>query len=132
VLLDWITINDADLPAVGSEQPARHSDRGRLPCAVGPDQAEHLASRDRERHGIDRLESTVLLRHPIERDGRFHGSRYFGSSASTGIPGLSTPSRLSVLTFIRYTSFDRSAAVCTLRGVNSALGEMNVMLPCKR
>ncbi len=36
------------------------------------------------------------------------------------MPVFSTPSRLSVVTLIRYTSRERSSAVWTLRGVNSA------------
>ena len=45
-------------------------------------------------------------------------------TASTGMPCLSTPSLLSTDMRTRYTSFERSSAVCTLRGVNSAFGEM--------
>ena len=36
------------------------------------------------------------------------------------MPDFSTPAVLSTATFTRYTSFERSSAVCTLRGVNSA------------
>src|SRR6185436_15309941 len=100
MLLDRIVIEHADLSAVGSQQSARQPDRRRLPGTVRSDQTEHLASPDRERHGIDRRELTVALGNPIERKGRVHRLRYLGNSASTGIPGLRTPSRLSVLTLI--------------------------------
>ena len=40
------------------------------------------------------------------------------------MPIFSVPSRLFTETFTRYTSFDRSSAVCTLRGVNSAFDAM--------
>jgi hypothetical protein len=42
---------------------------------------------------------------------------------------LSTPFSLLTVIFTRNTSFERSSAVCTLRGVNSAFGEMKVMVP---
>ena len=45
------------------------------------------------------------------------------------MPCFSTPFSLPTVTFTRKTSFDRSSAVCTLRGVNSAFGEMNVTVP---
>src|SRR6202521_4547568 len=52
-----------------------------------------------------------------------------GISASTGMPCLSTPWRLSTAIFTRYTSLERSSAVWTLRGVNSAFEEMKLMVP---
>ena len=40
--------------------------------------------------------------------------------------------KVSAVTLMRYTSFERSSGVCTLRGVNSAFGEMNVIVPFSR
>ena len=50
MLLHRIAAEHADRAGVGVQQPAQQADRGRLAGAVRPDQAEHLAARDVERH----------------------------------------------------------------------------------
>src|SRR5262249_27590395 len=121
------------LPAVQPEEAARHTDRGRLARAVWADDPEHLPCRDLERHVGQRRERAIPLDDAIERE---HGIRRHcqltGISASTGMPVFRIPRELSTLTLMRYTSLDRSSAVWTFRGVNSALGEMNVMVPSRR
>jgi hypothetical protein len=88
----------AHLAAIGVEQPAHHTDGGRLSRAVGTDETEHLAARDVERQAGKRLCGAVTLDDLLEQDGGRHGS---DSSASTGIPALRMPSRLSTLTLMR-------------------------------
>src|SRR4030095_11633396 len=121
-----------NLAGIGVQQAAHQPDRGRLASSVGPDQTEHLAAIDGERELVDRRGGAVALDDTRRRDGRAgraSGSPCSWTTASTGMPGFSTPARLSTVPLIRYTSFDRSSAVCTLRGVNSAFGETNVILP---
>src|SRR5262249_23540224 len=115
---------------VGAQQPADQPDRRRLAGAVRADQAEHLAAIDRQRQLVDGDRRAVPFADLLERDDRFgHGYCWNGISASTGIPGLRTPALLSTATFTRYTSFERSSAVCTLRGVNSAFSAIIEMTP---
>src|SRR5688572_3334153 len=111
----------AYLARTGTKQPAHQAYCGRFAGTVGTDQAEHLAAPDVERDPFERAGGAVLLRHARELNGVTHCS---GNSASTGIPAFKMPSRLSTLTLMRYTSFERSSAVWTVRGVNSACGEM--------
>src|SRR5262249_59029763 len=118
--------------AVGRQQSAREADGRRLASAVGTDQTEHLARTDVEGEAVQRGHRAVPARDAGKGDRRRGHFADPGSSASTGMPGLSTPSRLSAVTLMRYTSFERSSAVCTLRGVNSAFGEMNVIVPGSR
>ena len=135
MLLHRVTAKDAHRAGLAPEQAAGEPDRGRLAGAVGSDEPEHLAGRDFERqrrrprrslHIVWRRDRSSWLR---QASGVL---ALLGSSASTGIPDFNTPSRLSTVTLIRYTSLDRSSAVCTFRGVNSALGEMKVMVPSSR
>ena len=100
-----------------------------LPAPSGPIRpniSPRLTGVRRLPHGRGRAEP---FRDAIERERGVHGYFLKRISASTGMPCLSTPLRLSTETFTRKTSFDRSSAVCTLRGVNSALGEMKVTVP---
>ena len=101
----------------------------------GHGKAEHLSARDCEGQIIDGKRRPEALGYtlnahggraaaPIARHSVGHDMACSGITASTGIPCLSTPSWLGTDTRTRYTSFDRSSEVCTLRGVNSAFGEM--------
>ena len=62
MLGDRIATEDADLPGVGRQQPARQPDRRRLTGAVGPDQAEHLAGLDVERQAVNGDHRAVAAR----------------------------------------------------------------------
>src|SRR4029453_12574040 len=111
------------------EQAAGEPNRGGLAGTIRTDEPEHLAATDGQRQVVERAELPVDFGDVLERD-RIVAHR--GISASTGMPGLSTPSRLSAVTLMRYTSLVRSSAVCTLSGVNSALGEMKEIVPSRR
>src|SRR4030095_5458585 len=127
-----IEAKDPQLARIGMQQSTHQTDRRRLARPVGADEAEHLASHHLEAQPGERLRLAVSLDDPIQYDRRLAiGVRLHcnASSASTGMPGFRTPARLSTVTLMRYTSFDRSSAVCTLRGVNSAFGDMKVTLP---
>src|SRR5918995_6491539 len=128
VLADGIVAQEAHAPAVCVQQAAQQANRGCLASTVRSDEPEQLPWRRGERHRVERADRPVSLRDSLQRKGCdvAHWSR---SSASTGMPSFSTPLVLSALTLTRYTSRDRSSAVCTFRGVNSAFGEMNVTLP---
>src|SRR5262249_41760737 len=95
-----IASEDGNPAAVDVEQPAQRTNRGRLACTVGTDESEHLTALDRERDFMQRVDAAEAFHHAIEFDDGSHG--YFVwtlggtvSSASTGMPCLSTPSLLS-------------------------------------
>src|SRR5207237_3771073 len=119
----WIEIQHAERSGVGRQKAADKPDCRRLARAVGPDQAEHLPAIHVQRERVDCRRVAVAFGDALEHNRARHG-RWSGISASTGMPAFSTPFRLSMDTFTRYTSFARSSAVCTLRGVNSAFCEM--------
>src|SRR5512145_2439793 len=123
-------------PGFRAKQSTRQSNGCRLPRTIRTDETEHFATGDRERDAIECADGAIRLADALKTDcfvchPECSLSRP-GISASTGIPGFRIPSRLSVVTLIRYTSFVRSSAVCTFRGVNSACGEMKVIVPCTR
>src|SRR5690606_23308888 len=121
---------NADLSRIRVEQAADEANRRGLAGPVGADETEHLARPHVEGERGERLHGAVPL-HDLRQPDRRHriAGHWSGISASTGMPAFSTPAVLSTLTLIRYTSLDRSSAVWTLRGVNSARGEMNVTVP---
>src|SRR5262245_42345579 len=127
MIADGVAPEDVYTAGIGVQQPACQPNRRRLARAVWANKAEHLPVSDRERHRIERAHGAEQLRDAVEADGLVaHCSR---SSASTGMPRFSTPFLLSTETLTRYTRRERSSAVWTLRGVNSACGEMKVTLP---
>ena len=132
MLAHRIASEHADASAVGLQQPAHQPDRGGLAGAVRTDQTEHLAAIDTDMVS-SRSASTrrriVLMTRSRRRSRVMAWHWQEAISASTGMPCLSMPWRLSTAIFTRYTSFDRSSAVCTLRGVNSAFGEMKLIVP---
>ena len=98
-----------------------------LPAPSGPMNPNISPRRTANDTSSSAVHGAVPLGHAVERrarrrsllrDLRFHRHAR-----------LQQPSRLSVVTLMRYTSLERSSAVCTLRGVNSAFGEMNVIVP---
>src|SRR5450759_804272 len=132
VLPDGVGTQHAYPARVRAQQAADQPDGRCLARAVRANQAEHLAATDLERHVVDGDGCAEALGDTVEDDSGVGHGRYFadsGTSASTGLPCFRTPRVLSTETLMRYTSFDRSSAVCTLRGVNSAFGEMNVTVP---
>ena len=93
-----ILTEHAHLPAGGPQQAARQPDRRRLSGAVGSDEAEHLAGSNGQRDVAQRGALAVFVGHPSERQGL---GAHRGSSASTGMPDLRMPCRLSTVTLIR-------------------------------
>jgi hypothetical protein len=97
MVLHRIETKHAKLTGVGVQQPAHQPDRRRLACAVGADQAEHFTLADVEAESRERRRRAVRLRDVNEADGTHCSFK----SASTGIPSLRMPSRLSTLTLMR-------------------------------
>ena len=61
------------MPPVGVAQPLDALDGGRLPGAVGPEDAEDLASLDLERHVVDRHDVVAVdLSQVFHGDDRRH------------------------------------------------------------
>ena len=123
VIPHGVEIQYAKRSRVSRQEATDKPDRRRLAGAVWPDQPKHLPAVYVQRERVDRPRVAVALCDALEHNRACHG-RCSGISPSTGMPALSTPFRLSTDTFTRYTSFARSSAVCTLRGVNSAFSEM--------
>src|SRR5262245_31847467 len=98
VFLDGIASEYDDAPAVEPQESAGDADGGRLAGAVRADHAEHLSLRHVEGHAVERGDRAVSLRGVLELN-RAHCCT--GSSASTGMPGLSTPSLVSAVTLMR-------------------------------
>src|SRR5262245_38082760 len=107
MILDRVEPEHAKFPAIRVQQPAHQPDRGRLAGAVRANEPEHLALAHVEGEVGECLRRAVALPDVAKRE-RAHWSF---NSASTGIPSFRMPSRLSTLTLMRYTSFDRSSAV---------------------
>ena len=111
VLPDRVASEHADGAVVRLDQPARETDGCRLAGAIGSDESEHFPARDLERHIVQGAHRAVALGDRLERDRDGHplfvrlagiAAGYRGTiSASTGIPGLRIPRRLSTLTLIR-------------------------------
>ena len=104
MLSEGIVAEDRHAPAIDLEQSAGDADGGRLPSPIGADDAEHLAAGDRDRRGVERGHGAVFFRHLLESEGtRTHGLSLpcSTSSASIGMPGFNTPSRLSAVTLMR-------------------------------
>src|SRR5512145_750544 len=99
MLGNGIVPEHADAAGVGQQQTAGQSDGRRLASAVRANQAEHLASSDGQRHVVEGTHLAIASDDLLEDDG-VGGHR--GISASTGMPTLSTPWRLSAVTLIRY------------------------------
>ena len=85
VLLDRIASEHADVSSIGPQQAARHPDRGRLPGAIGANQAEHLPRLDRERDVVHGTHLAVALADAVERDGCRH---HWIGGAPCSPPGL--------------------------------------------
>ena len=98
MLAHGIVTEHAHRAAVGVKKAAHDANGRRFSGAVGADETEHLAAAHVERQPGKRLGRAVSLDDVLEVNGWRHGR---ASSASTGIPGLSTPSRLSTLTLMR-------------------------------
>src|SRR5581483_2011805 len=107
MIADRVEIEDAYAARVDRQQPADQPDRRRLAGASGPDEAEHLAALDGNRQRGDGSRRSVPFGHALERNR--HAPRVIrrprrhcsGISASTGIPALRTPARLSTDTLTR-------------------------------
>ena len=100
----------AHFPGICAQQAAHQTDGRGLARSVGADQPEHLATMYLQRQGVQGMGRPVPLRDPAQFDGGAHGPpSLLGcggapdscSSASTGMPDLSTPALLSTATLIR-------------------------------
>ena len=122
VIARRILVEDAHLARVSVKQAAHQSNRRRLAGAVGSDETEHLAACNLEGQARQRLGAAVALDDAGERDcslvgrplparrgfsgggpdrRRWRVSHWTCSSASTGMPCLSVPARLSTATLMR-------------------------------